>query len=198
VPEDRDEKRAPAPDLGLPADPEFFDLSVCLHDASVDRIESDRGAATMRLTLAIFFIAEHRGLPDETRFELILRGVRSARVFRDVPVPDPEPNVDPWKNAREESIGWASFENAVDASADCEFDIMEADLSKADQALTLHLSGYIAEPPRGLETTFYRVDIRAEAIEVQVGAEVIDLDTLVRWGGAYWQASRERRDQRSR
>ena len=63
---------------------ESVDLWDWLHDAVLERCDSDLTARSLTLILEVAHIAEHRGLGESSRFVLTFRGVRSVRASRSV------------------------------------------------------------------------------------------------------------------
>jgi hypothetical protein len=186
--------------LHLPPGVEEIDLWAPLHDARVERIDSDRLARTARLVVDVEHLRERLGGGPDLRFVLELDAVKSVRASVYAMWPGPPPRLAPgtprdleratieeyqakW---REESIAWEALERALDGAH--WLWIYEASAAIGPDAGALRLLASMRPDDR-----LYVIAMRGARLTAsRSDGEPLGLEGFRALGEAYWD-DRERR-----
>jgi hypothetical protein len=178
--------------LSAPQGADEISLWSCLHDATLLKSTSDRLHRTLELEFDVFYIREHRELPETFHILFRFDAVQSTRATVHVPwpggctIPDGASREEQMRlheeylaKWREETVAWDAFEQGLIASP---VEVSDATLLRGDGvalALSVFREGELA----------YSAVIRSEGLNV-VGSEGTDIgiERLIAMGDAYWEA----------
>jgi hypothetical protein len=172
----------------------------CLHDGDLQSLTSDLLARFVTILIDVPYIREFHQLPSETRFRLVLSGVREVQAFQFAPWPGefalPEGlsweesqklRSDNYKKGRLESIDWNILAPKLERTN--QYEISNASVMKS-------IAGSI----------ILQLDLRDDAREypeIRIGAEKltiltdpereIPLEEFLSLGEAYWNAFAKQR-----
>jgi hypothetical protein len=179
--------------VNFPKDRATFSLWDILHDGDLLAIESDLFARTVTLRFDVGYVRNFHHLPEETRFVIVVNGVRSVRSFRNVPWPGgcPIPQGTPndqrtaliseyHRKWREESQSWTDFERLT--SDPYGLEVSSATLGRGPDAVALQLGLLVARD------SYVEAYIRGEGITFYAGERQVALQEFVALGEAYWEA----------
>jgi hypothetical protein len=168
----------------------------CLHDGGLENLSSDLMARTLTLVVDVPFHWEFHQLPSDTRFRVILEGIRLVEALRFEPWPgrrDSPPST-PWKETekqrqldyamgRLESTDWSEFVSQVQAGEG--YEILHAALDTQSQSALLLKLEVLSYP----NSTFRELRLHAEKLRVFIGPErELNLEEFLKFGNAYWEA----------
>ncbi len=168
-------------------------LWTCLHDGEIKALQSDLLERTLSFVIDAPFHWEFHGLPADTRFTLVGRGVRSTQAFTFEAWPGSvEPSREmPWAEAQEVrlqnarlgrlvSSNWADF--ATQIGTEEEYIVMSAELARDGASPVLRL-GAMSYP----NSNYRDIEVRAESFHFLVGIREMAVEEFVRFGDAYWE-----------
>jgi hypothetical protein len=162
-----------------------------LHDGDLLSIESDLLARTVTLRFDVGYVRDFHHLSEQTRFVVVVNGVRSVRSLRGVPwpggcsIPQGMPNAEQetliaeyHSRWREESQSWSDFEALVSDG----LEVSDATLGHSSDVVALQLGLLVANE------AYVEAFIRGEGIAIYIGEKQVTPEEFVAFGEAYWDA----------
>lgn len=187
---DRKQKR---PDwVHLPPDVEVRSLSASLHDSELVSCESDLLHRTVKLTFASAHLVPSK---PHVKFEFLLSEVTSARAIVNVRWPgeyvrpsgisreDEEPLLQAyWSKWREQSLGWADFELALQTHS---LDVGDASLATGLTTKSVQIGGML--DGEAFDDLYCELWIAFKDLSIRSSENVeFSLDRFDQLGVAYW------------
>jgi hypothetical protein len=168
-----------------------------LHDGDLLSIESDLLARIVTLRFDVEYLRDFHHQPEQTRFVIVVDGVRSVRSLRSVPwpggcsIPQGMPNAQQetliaeyhgkW---REESQSWSTFEGLASDG----LEVSNATLGRGSDVIALQLGLLVAND------SYVEAYIRGEGIRFYIGEKQVTPEEFVAFGEAYWDAFAKKAD----
>jgi hypothetical protein len=176
--------------VNLPSDSEAQSLWVCLHDCEATAIQSNLLTQTVNLEIKAFF------LPDDLRVCFQFEEVSSVRInqlqrpYESLLTPEMTWNeknevakqwIDKW---REESMDWQKLEAALITDP---LNILDAELVKVAEGLTLRLDGYL--DGEKYDDVWCKVFIRAKTLNVtRSDDQDFSFEAFFNAGAEWWES----------
>jgi hypothetical protein len=159
--------------------PDEVSLWRCLHDGGIESIASDLAARTLTIVVDSPFHWDFHKLPPDTRFRLVLEGVRLVEALAF----EPSPGQRDYEMGRLESIDWKEFVTQVRTGAD--YEILQAAFRKDPESACLLKLEVLSNP----ESNFRELRMRAERLRLFIGQErELGIEAFLEFGDAYWEA----------
>lgn len=162
-----------------------------LHDGVLISIESDLFARTVTLRFVVGYVSDFHHLSEQTRFVIVINGVRSVRSLKSVPwpggcsIPQGMPSAQQdaliteyHRKWRQESQSWSDFETSVSDG----LEVSNAILGRSTDVVALQLGLLMANG------SYIEAYIRGENITFHIGERPVTPEEFVRFGEAYWEA----------
>jgi hypothetical protein len=177
--------------VNFPNDIPTLSLWDAVHDGDLLSIESDLLARTVTLRFDVGYVRDFHHQSEQTRFVIVVDGVRSVRSFRSVPwpggcsIPQGMPNTQQetliaeyHRKWREESQSWSDFEALVSDG----LEVSNATLGRGSDVVALQLGLLVAND------SYVEAYIRGEGITFYIGERQVTPEEFVAFGEAYWDA----------
>lgn len=159
-----------------------------LHDAVLDRVETDMDTLTVTLSFHIQHINLYAGLSPRLRFNLILSGVRQLDLTRTgrYPVAGAETTSGkaPYR-VLTRSLDWTTVAPSLPRKR---FEVLQPTLDQKDGSVTLKLSGIARSKHGTLMSINMMIEADGISAERSDGMRPFDLETLEALGAGYWDA----------
>jgi hypothetical protein len=179
---------------------EEVSLWECLHDGPLESVTSDMLARSMTILVDVPYVWKFHQMPSETRFRLVLEGVRVIEAFQFAAWPGElvKPEGVSWeeserlrhehyKKGRLESIDWQILAQKLEHPE--EYEISNATITESNTGtviLMLQLTDYSRDFPE--------IRVTAEKLRTFLNADhELTLEEFLALGEAYWKAFSERR-----
>ncbi len=182
--------------VNLPDGATEFSLWSTLHDGDLTAIESDLMARTLSLRFDVGYVRDFHNLSVDTRFVIVVGGVKSVRSFSSVPwpggcsIPAGIPAgqqqalvADYQSKWREESLSWADFERLTENG----LELSSAVLTQGSESIALRLGLLVGGD------SYAEALIRGEGITFSIGERQVTPQEFVELGEAYWEAFANKR-----
>ena len=172
----------------------------CLHDGSLQSLTSDKLARSVTVVIDVPYLWSFHSLPQETKFRLVLDGVREVEILQFKPWPGDFviPEGLPWPESQKlrqdnylkgrlESGDWQTLAAKLENTE--RYEISNAAVTVRDGGTAL-LTFQLMDDDG---TDFPEVRITAKRLRFFLGeGQELSLQDFLRFGEAYWQAFAQR------